>query len=222
LEQCSSDLNQLKNQEIELSGALERHDSVIKSLKQLKHDTAQYAADLGVLKLEFCGSFLGQEKQNLLSHDSFTVIHSLVLEFTNSLKNAKNRLSSAALCGLHTIDSNDLKDSRTDHGHHIKMLQENYSAVKFINDLSQSNQSCAMEILQDVSLTLEQRSIVEELLEKCNALVSACSLGLSEGTSAFKVIVFCLFFFHSPQAGHRYSHTFLSLPPLVTVVSPSF
>jgi hypothetical protein len=188
LEQCTSSLNQLKDQESDLLGIIERNEALVASIKPFKKDVADYAIDIGVPKFQYCGSFLGQEKQSMLSDDSSSTINKGVTNVMESLDRAKEILSTESLEEVKSIGVIDSHESWAEHCQHIQKLQHNYKSAISIHATAQANQQCIVTLLQDLTLTQKQHCIVKELSEGYHNLISYCDVILKTSTSAFKVI----------------------------------
>ena len=204
LEQCMTEVNKLKDQESDLSSCIERNDAIIPALKELKADITQYACDIGVPKFIYCGSFLGQEKQHLMSKDNASRINAHVLAFNDSLNQTKASLSSESLINLKELDTIDFQESWAEHCHNIQKLQCNYSTAKLIRDLAESKLSPIVELLHDLTITREQHDTIKELAQKCEALISLCISSLQSSTSAFKHCLTLSDFSHLVQIIEQY------------------
>lgn len=99
-----------------------------------------YATGIGVPKFLYCGSFLGQEKQNLLSDDSSSVINEYALKFMESLTKAKESSPGLSLEKVEDIELIDMQVSWADHAHRIQRYQHNFILSQSISLIAESNQ----------------------------------------------------------------------------------
>ena len=189
LEQCESSFNQLKAKEEELIATKNRSDILIDSLKSIKQEVAVYADNIGMSFL-YCGSFLGQEKQSLLSDHSSSAINECVLKLNQSLNEAKMILPEQT-AEIKMVNEIYVQDSCADHCYHIQKLQHNFDSATSIYAAAQANYTSILELLKDLTLTKEQHKTVKDMIEKCQDLISISYASLQKSTSAFKVINCC-------------------------------
>ena len=190
LERCESSINQLKDKEEELNAIVDRSGTLIKSLKSIKQEVEVYADNIGI-SLPYCGSFLGQEKQSLLSDDSASTINKYVLKFSQSLNEA-NMILPGRIAEIKMVKEIYIQDSAVNHCYHIQNLQQNFDSADSIHAIAQANQTVVVELLKDLSLSKEQHDAVKDIMEKCQALISIIVASLNKSTSQFKVSNCCL------------------------------